>query len=1020
MLETDAPPERDLSLDLIVGPPNSGRAGMVLERLRAALADDPVLIVPTGDDAARFERDLGANGHPAIGASIRTFASLVADIAAASAAPPQLSAAQRLALVRAAIGASPLRVLGRSARSIGFPGALDALIAELQGALISPGNLARAAEAMDDGSAVTEIASLYGAYCELRDRAERSDAGSLTAAAAAALRAEPAGWRSRPVFIYGFDDLTEAQLELVGLLAATAEVTVAVNYADRRALTARAGLLARLLEDHEPDVEELPFDPDYTTRESLRHLDRELFEPEAGTVPVDEGLMLLECAGQRGEAESVGLEIARLLDAGAEPGEIVVALRRPAVDGPLLASVLRQMDIPVALEAELPLGATAVGRALTKLCEAVVEDSAKALLAHLRADPSFRGETADWAERAISRGEAETPDDVFVGWKHPPVHLSRIREARGPKAQLLALAVSARELAERPHRARAPLAGEHSEGTPFDPIELRAGIAAAELLTELAAVGDLPGCEQAGLPDAVEAVESGGVRAWRGSTQGRVRIASPYRVRSARARFLFCCGLNEGVFPGRGGIDPLLGEGARSELGIAALRRAEQGDEERYLFHACVSRPTERLYLSWRASDDEGHPAPRSPFVDEVLDLIGDDPAQAEERLVRTRGLAAVVPAPAEAPTARLLARGLALTGGAELDAHRSALAELDVDMAASGDALELLASIPAPGWLPGPLQHPLVLGALSSREYLSANSLEQWLACSYQWFVSHELSPQRLEPSPDPLWLGGVVHEALDRLYRARPGDSPMPTNENLARWQKRFGELLDEVAANPEGRSHTPAREVSLARSKIQVEDFLEAEAKSPSPLRPSLLERSFGFPDEENDPGALPLGEGFALRGRIDRIDVVPGTKTALLRDYKVSKRAAGQGSLEKEGKLQLQLYLLVVREILKLDPIGGLYHPLAATGDRRGRGLLRKGEALLDDLKDRVSARGDALDQKEFDEVLEAARRTATEQGGRMRRGDIERDPLNGECSRYCTFQPICRLERAVGHDEDPGD
>jgi hypothetical protein len=32
---------------------------------------------------------------------------------------------------------------------------------------------------------------------------------------------------------------------------------------------------------------------------------------------------------------------------------------------------------------------------------------------------------------------------------------------------------------------------------------------------------------------------------------------------------------------------------------------------------------------------------------------------------------------------------------------------------------------------------------------------------------------------------------------------------------------------------------------------------------------------------------------------------------------------------------------------------------------------------------------------------------------MRAGRIRRDPLNGECPRYCTYQAICRLERALG-------
>ena len=53
-----------MSLELIVGPPNSGRAGEILGRLRSALERDPLLIVPTGDDIARFERDL-CRGGPA-------------------------------------------------------------------------------------------------------------------------------------------------------------------------------------------------------------------------------------------------------------------------------------------------------------------------------------------------------------------------------------------------------------------------------------------------------------------------------------------------------------------------------------------------------------------------------------------------------------------------------------------------------------------------------------------------------------------------------------------------------------------------------------------------------------------------------------------------------------------------------------------------------------------------------------------------------------------------------------------
>src|SRR5204862_2078247 len=92
------------------------------------------------------------------------------------------------------------------------------------------------------------------------------------------------------------------------------EVTVAVNYADREALAARAELLARLLEELGADeVRELPFDAGYTESATLREIDRRLYEVGGASIEPDGGIALLECGGERGEAEAVGGEIARLL-----------------------------------------------------------------------------------------------------------------------------------------------------------------------------------------------------------------------------------------------------------------------------------------------------------------------------------------------------------------------------------------------------------------------------------------------------------------------------------------------------------------------------------------------------------------------------------------------------------------------------------------------------------------------------------------------------------------------------------
>jgi hypothetical protein len=199
-----------MSLSLIVGPPNSGRAGEAQARFLGSLHDDPVLVVPTADDAARFERDLCAAEGALVGGSVQTFHGLVSEIGSATGAElcPSLTATQRLALVRAVARETPLRVLSGSAARAGFAPALERLIDELQGALVEPWELRLAAAELDGGDYEAELATLYGAYLERRDAAGREDPHSAIAAATGALRSRPEAWGSRPAVVYGFDDLT--------------------------------------------------------------------------------------------------------------------------------------------------------------------------------------------------------------------------------------------------------------------------------------------------------------------------------------------------------------------------------------------------------------------------------------------------------------------------------------------------------------------------------------------------------------------------------------------------------------------------------------------------------------------------------------------------------------------------------------------------------------------------------------------------------------------------------------------
>ena len=77
----------------------------MISRLRAVADREPVLVVPTSQDAARFERDLCDGDEASIGISLRTFEWLFQDLAEAYGVVvgPPLSSPERLALVRVAV-----------------------------------------------------------------------------------------------------------------------------------------------------------------------------------------------------------------------------------------------------------------------------------------------------------------------------------------------------------------------------------------------------------------------------------------------------------------------------------------------------------------------------------------------------------------------------------------------------------------------------------------------------------------------------------------------------------------------------------------------------------------------------------------------------------------------------------------------------------------------------------------------------------------------------------------------------
>ncbi|HMI81411.1 MAG TPA: PD-(D/E)XK nuclease family protein, partial [Solirubrobacterales bacterium] len=319
----------------------------------------------------------------------------------------------------------------------------------------------------------------------------------------------------------------------------------------------------------------------------------------------------------------------------------------------------------------------------------------------------------------------------------------------------------------------------------------------------------------------------------------------------------------------------------------------------------------------------------------------------------------------------------------------------------------------------PGPLRNPAALESLAAVPAYGGTTLEEFDLCSYRWFAGHELDPQLLDPVPDPLVQGGLMHEALDRLYRERPGGDPLPRPGSLAAWTARGRELVAEIVAERELGTH-PAERAIARRVERLLERFLAEEAeRETGGFEPWLLEARFGeHPDAERP--ALDLG-GWGLHGAVDRVDR-SGDGRAVVIDYKLASQVTPREKFEERAKLQLPLYLLAVAEHWGAEPVGALYHPLRGTSSRRPRGVVSS--EVAGELGGYGLYSTDVVEPEGLAELLEDSRRRGGEIVARMRTGEIRRDPgprpgLRGHdvCPAYCTFASICRRDRAPQYEVD---
>ena len=175
---------------------------------------------------------------------------------------------------------------------------------------------------------------------------------------------------------------------------------------------------------------------------------------------------------------------------------------------------------------------------------------------------------------------------------------------------------------------------------------------------------------------------------------------------------------------------------------------------------------------------------------------------------------------------------------------------------------------------------------------------------------------------------------------------------------------------------------------------------------PLVPRRFEVAFGSASAPVElQRGLELG-GFTVSGKIDRIDLDPFSARGIVQDYKSGKTSHSAAQIESEGRLQIPLYVLALRDLVGIEPLGGLYRALAGSREARGLVLADAAATEVPGLK-----RADYLSEEELWNRVESAKERARSAVAEIRDGDVKHNPRRGDCPSWCDRWPMCRVPRA---------
>lgn len=809
------------------------------------------------------------------------------------------------------------------------------------------------------------------------------------------------------IWIYGFDSFAPKALSVIGeLMQYAADVNLVLTYDDKREardadLFALAETVIRnfenLAERRSIEVRKRAIPKTYTAEraDKIQFIEQELYALPArkyarggqSTNPAKGGaseaaaagtdsLTLVAAANLYNEAESAACYVLELVrDFGYRFSDIKVICNDQETRGPILKRVFKEYGIDLVSDTSKDILQSSIVQYITALMDVVVEKYRTDLMIKM-----LKSGFGDLTNDEITDLENYAIKYKIRGtmWKRPFV---RGESEYGAEALVRMNAVREKALAFMPDLEaifEAETCGEFISGLYgflYEKVKLPEKIADLTVLQTEQGRPDL--AEETaqiwgkviGIFDQMSEImgeQKFRAAAFRdlfevGISQVEIGILPPtkdglmmgtmQRTRTGEMKALVVVGANEGVLPNEKPGSGLFGSDEKNLFKENGIELCKVDDvrflEERMGIYRNLSKPRERLWISYSLSDAEGGPARPSGVFTKLAGLFGDTPV-ARDALNRQTDAELVGAGPAglrhltEALQAACEGKPLAPHWHEALTWFKQnkpeALEPIRAGIAFTNKQEDLGREMTAALYM-GNIESTREEALEPSPELsLSPSRLERYARCPFSHFVQYGLKPEeRRIFEIAPREIGDIYHECLMEMSRhltARGIAITDPASPWMTISREECRTFVEDVIAKKSGTYREGILEAGNEEKYRgrRITDICEKvcwavieQVRAGEILR-SSFEAPFGR-GRRIPPIPVNLGEGRTayIEGKIDRVDYLPGERVKII-DYKTGNENFSVAEAEAGYRLQLMLYLEASLE-RRMKPAGVFYFKIS---------------------------------------------------------------------------------------------